>query len=129
MLQQSFDSKATRTKPRERDLLAAVKEHLTLLQNMRKLAFTRIHVMPVLRQTGKKVSYSKNADMKGFSDLEIILPPHGRAAYIELKRPGGKRTPEQVAFQRARAEMGCPCAFVENFDEYVRFLISLGVQP
>lgn len=111
-------------KPTEADLLVQVRWLLRLLKRQGLLDYTRIHVMPIVR--GRR-QFSKNDDMKGFFDIEVVVPPLGRAAYMELKSLRGTMNDDQLLFQASRRKVGSPAEQIRSFDEAVSFLKSLGV--
>ena len=51
-----------------------------------------------MRQDRRKGSRGYTGAPKGFPDLLGLIPGNGRAVFIEVKRPGQKPRPEQVAF-------------------------------
>lgn len=60
---------------------------------------------------------------KGMADLHGMLPG-GRYFALEVKRPGEKPTPEQLAFLAAVRENGGIAAVVHSFDEVANVLIT-----
>ncbi len=62
----------------------------------------------------------------GHSDLYGVLAPHGRAWFIEVKRPGEKPTVLQSQFLKARAAEG---ALVGVADSVVSALALFGFEP
>lgn len=63
--------------------------------------------------------------LPGVPDLCFVLPS-GRAAFIEVKAPKGKLSPEQMAFQLRCATVGAPYAVVRSLDEAVDVLTLWG---
>lgn len=64
---------------------------------------------------------------KGVADLFLALPHyyvvgtyHG--CYIEVKRPGEKQSPEQIAFQQAVEKQGYRYALVTSTDEFIKLI-------
>ena len=57
---------------------------------------------------------------KGFSDLFCVYK--GRAYFIEVKKPGGKIKPEQVAFMNRMKEQGCVAGIVFSVEEAVELV-------
>ena len=56
----------------------------------------------------------------GFSDLLGAIPPHGRAIFLEVKRPGRKPTAEQRAFLEARRAEGAVAFWADSVDSALR---------
>ena len=54
---------------------------------------------------------------KGCADLLCCVPPHGRWLALEVKRPGGKGTPEQWAFLASIQRAGGVGEFVTSVEE------------
>lgn len=111
----------------EKQILKGCKHLLTILERQGKLAFTRIHVMPVIRSDyrGRK-KFMPNVDMIGFSDIEIVA--NGKIAYVELKTKKGKLSKPQELFLKNRAKHGAIVSVIRSVDELVLFLkMELGV--
>jgi hypothetical protein len=64
---------------------------------------------------------------KGVPDLHFVLSG-GKIAYIELKAPDGRLSPEQKAFQSVCALMEIPHAVCRSLDEVKATLRKWGVQ-
>ena len=56
----------------------------------------------------------------GFSDLLGAIPPHGRAIFLEVKRPGRKPTAAQRAFLEARRAEGAVAFCADSVDSALR---------
>ena len=56
----------------------------------------------------------------GFSDLLGAIPPHGRAIFLEVKRPGRKPTAAQRAFLEARRAEGAVAFWADSVDSALR---------
>jgi hypothetical protein len=98
-----------------------------MLQLQKKLAFTRVHTMPVIRGFGRTTRYSKNIDMAGFPDLLIDLPA-GRHLYIELKAAGGRLRPDQRVFRDMRVALGHAYHVVTTVEQFEAILQENGIQ-
>ena len=107
----------------EADLLVDTRWLLDLLTRIGLLTYTRIHVMPIIRGRGR---FSKNEDMKGFSDIEVVVPG-GRVGYLELKSERGKLSEDQIRFIESRERMGCICRVPRHLDDVIQFLRDMGV--
>lgn len=57
----------------------------------------------------------------GVPDIALVLP-NGKAAFIEVKQPGGRLSLEQVAFASRCFQQGIPHAVVTSVDEAERVL-------
>ena len=53
----------------------------------------------------------------GVPDLSFVLPPNGRAAYIELKSATGKQTPLQESFEADVSACGALYALCRSLAE------------
>lgn len=62
----------------------------------------------------------------GVADLAFVLPD-GRAAFVELKAPGGSQSPAQRDFQTACAKAGAPYAVVRSLEALEVTLLQWGV--
>lgn len=64
---------------------------------------SRVVMMP---GRGGRMRPVRMGGRKGMADVIACLPPHGRYAAFEIKRPGEKPTLEQRAFLREVARAG-----------------------
>lgn len=93
---------------------AAIVELLCLAQHPRLIWFQQ--------SNGWNVSQIERARQKrlgmrlGVADLCFVLPD-GRAAFLEVKRPGGRQSPEQRTFQIQCEVVGAPYAVVRSSAE------------
>lgn len=62
----------------------------------------------------------------GVSDLAFILPPHGRAAFIELKAEKGELSDHQREFRADCLIVGALWAMCRTFDEAMQTLSAWG---
>lgn len=60
----------------------------------------------------------------GVADFVFVLPPHGRAAAIELKIPPNKPTPEQVEFASDVLASGGLSGVAYNLDQFIELVTS-----
>ena len=63
----------------------------------------------------------------GVADLSFVLPG-GRAAFIELKAPKGRQSPEQKAFEADCTTNNAPYAVCRSIEEVAETLRGWGVQ-
>lgn len=114
---------------READLLSQVKWLLTLLERRGMVSWTRVHVMPIMRGNFARGRgwLSKNVDMAGFADIEVVAAPNGTVGYMELKSARGILSEEQERFRDSRTRVGAKHAAIRSLDEAVAFLKSMGV--
>jgi len=67
---------------------------------------------------------------RGVPDLMVIFAPQGgggRVGFIEVKRQGGRMSPEQFQFKNMCNGVGIPWALARNVDEALDALRSWGV--
>lgn len=62
---------------------------------------------------------------KGLPDIIAILPPHGTFVAIEVKKPGGKMSKEQIAFHEELVKNGGVSICVTSLDELMRDWTSI----
>jgi hypothetical protein len=63
--------------------------------------------------------------LAGVPDLVFHLAD-GQTAFLEIKRPGGRLSPEQAMFQQAVMTQGCRFAVVRSIDEALAVLGEWG---
>jgi hypothetical protein len=61
----------------------------------------------------------------GVADV-CLVRPGGAAAFLELKSPSGRQTPEQTAFQKLCERNGTPYAVARNINEAISILAAWG---
>lgn len=104
---------------KESDVLAACLQYLAL----RRIFAWRQNQGAIPLPGGR---YRKFNGMAGQSDIIGCLPD-GRFLACEVKRPGGKMSPEQEEFQRRVTEAGGVAVCVTSIDELERNLRDAGV--
>jgi hypothetical protein len=57
---------------------------------------------------------------KGVSDLGATIKPHGTALWIEVKKPGGKPTPEQKDFIAHQKKQGALAFVAWSVDDVIK---------
>jgi hypothetical protein len=99
------------------------------------LAYLRLRGAVVFRVNGGALTVSgpegrrrfvRFTSARGCSDLVAVLPPAGRFAGIEVKRPGGRLTADQESFLAAVRRAGGLGLVVHSVSELVEELERLG---
>lgn len=111
---------------KESAVLAQCRYILNILQRQGRLLYRRIHTTGVPRNVGGKIVLTKNEDMKGMSDIQIFLP-NGKTLHPEMKRPKGKRSPEQTVWAENLQRFGHSCQVIESVDDLLKMLNAEGV--
>jgi hypothetical protein len=84
------------------------------------------HVPNEGRRAPRTGAFLKRMGMvAGVPDLAFVLPG-GRAAFLELKTPGGVVSPEQLAFRKRCADAGVPYAIARTPEEARAILADWG---
>ena len=83
--------------PSEADILHAILDYLAL----RGITAWRVN-SGATKIGDRYIRFGK----KGMADILGILKPNGRLLAIEVKRPGGRATPEQLAFLKQVNDAG-----------------------
>ena len=84
------------------------------------------HTANERRCSPRQGAYLKRMGVKaGVPDLCLVLPG-GAAAFLELKSPTGRQTPEQKAFQQLCERNGVSCAIARTIDEAIATLAAWG---
>lgn len=63
---------------------------------------------------------------RGWPDYLFVLP-YGRIAFLELKAPKGKLSPEQRAFRDRVEALGCRYEVARTGQEAIQILTSMGI--
>jgi hypothetical protein len=66
---------------------------------------------------------------RGTPDLCFIVPPTGRAAFLELKALNGSLSPEQKQFRDDALQCGALWEYARSIDDAYRILAEWGVLP
>lgn len=69
-------------------------------------------------------NHGSNFSLRGLPDVLVIKD--GRAAWMEVKRPGEEPTKIQAHRMRELAAAGCPCTTVRSPGDAMAFLESIG---
>lgn len=108
---------------KEADLLVNVKKILDLFKLQGLLSYRRMHVMPVMRGTGR---FSVNKDMAGTEDLQIYLYG-GKTIYMELKTKKGKQSEAQLAREEELLTLLHDYVVIRSVDELIKCLNERGL--
>lgn len=111
----------------EADLTRLVFDWLKL----RSIFAWRMPIGPVIHRQvrgGRTNEHWKKSPLRGFPDIAGVLrrAHPGRLFAIELKREGGKVTPEQVAWITDLQAAGAACAVVRSLEELERAMREWG---
>lgn len=64
--------------------------------------------------------------LAGAADIELVLPPNGQTFCLELKRPGGRQSPSQKAYQLAIEKAGGGYEVAYKPEDVIRTLRRIG---
>jgi hypothetical protein len=112
----------TQNRPRTKRAKRNAPEHrfqVSLVKVLRKHALTPWHSIPNggFRHLHTAVKLKAEGSRKGAADLLFILPPHGQAAYLELKAKDGSLSQEQQDFRDEVRASGALWEFARTIDE------------
>lgn len=114
-------------KPRahpEEDLQRAIVAHLRLRGNPDCIWFHPMNSAPVSKRTAGR--FKALGVVSGVSDLVFTLAD-GRSAYMELKAPGGRLSPEQRAFMDKCQRLGVEFCICYDIDTALSVLEAWGI--
>ena len=88
-----------------------------------------VHAVPndFLRTRSEAAKLKWTGTVAGVPDLCVAMPG-GRSAYLEVKVPGGRLSPEQEDVIARLQAMGVPVAVVRNVEEVRQALTAWGVR-
>lgn len=116
-------------KPRrdeEGQLQAAIVQHLRLLASPDCIYYAIPNGEHRSKRTGARLK--AQGVLKGAPDLAFVLP-NGQPAYIELKRPGGRLSPEQKAFMEKCQRLRINHAVIADIDSALAILRGWQILP
>lgn len=108
---------------REQDIQRAILEWLELQGIM---AWRQNSGAAVARNADGSKRFIRFCSQAGISDIVGILPHSGRIIALEVKRPGGRVTPEQRRFLEQVGEMGGLAGVVRSVEDADRLLAASG---
>lgn len=110
----------------EADLQRAIVAHLRMLAPKNVIWFHPMNSAPVSKRTAGR--FKAEGVVAGVADLCFVLPD-GRAAFMELKAPGGRLSAAQRAFQDQCAAMGVEFCVCYDIDTALSVLRALKILP
>lgn len=114
-------------KPRahiEDELQRAVWQHIKLLAPKNVIAFAVPNGVPTSKRTGAR--FKATGTVAGVADL-CIVTPDGLARFLELKKAGGRLSPDQKAFQAKCEAMSVPYVVCYSLDSALAILRAWNV--
>jgi hypothetical protein len=90
-----------------------------IIEYCRNRGYVVVRHNPV-RIVGNGIFVKMSTQDRGVSDLIVFKP--GRAVCIEVKKPGGKQSLEQKAFQKAIEEVGQMYILADCLEDVSRFI-------
>lgn len=110
----------------EEQLQRAIVQHLILRAPANVIWYAVPNGMPSSKRTGAR--FKSQGMRAGVPDLCFVLSD-GHAAYMELKAPTGRLSPEQKAFREQCATMEVEYAVSADLDQCLSILTAWGVLP
>lgn len=106
--------KVTRKKrePLESEIQAAICDYLAL----KKRFFWRNNTVPIYDATKKIFRAMPKYAMRGVADI-IVITDGGYAVFLEVKRPKGKLSADQIAFEALCKKWGAEYYRVTSIDD------------
>ena len=99
---------------------------LQYLRMVRRWPCVRVNCGAVCVMQGGRKRLLRFNDLAGVSDVLAILPPEGRLASIEVKRPGNKPTADQLAWLDQVRQAGGLALVVTSVQDLVDQLEGAG---
>ena len=82
------------------------------------------YLVKAVRERGGEAYKFTSPAMRGVADRLVVMP-NGVVWFVEVKRPGGKRTPLQERFAARMQELGQRYALLSHPTEVERWLAKL----
>lgn len=124
-----LDARATLRKRNQRREFALHTAAVELLQ----VAYPQLMIWHTpngeLRDEGTGRKLAAMGVRPGVLDIAILVPPHGRMAFIEIKAPGEKPSDDQRLFIDDAIQRGAVCAVADNLEGVIAALTAWGIQP
>ena len=98
--------------PLERDIQSAVCEYLS----MKRYFFWRNNTTPIYDSTRQVFRAMPKYALRGVSDI-IVITNGGKAVFLEVKRPKGKQSEDQIEFERLCKKWGAKYHVVTSVDQ------------
>jgi len=112
----------------EADIQIQVVEYVSLLAAQCGFIFCSIPNEGKDRANPARLAKLKRMGLRpGVADLVFIKD--GRAYFLEMKKPGGKQSDDQIDFQLDAACAGAQYAVAWSFEEAVKILQLWGITP
>lgn len=115
--------KLTQKNLSESQIMAQIKDKLSIMQNQGKLWFMRNNsgALPVQGQGAKsrfiRFGQKDAPDILGYFKQD---PYKGRSFFIEVKRKGGRISPGQKEFIDSANESGCLAIIADSYESFER---------
>lgn len=108
--------------PKEQDIQRAILQYLAL----RGALAWRANSGAVTATYKGKSRFFRFASIDGLSDIVAAIPPDGRMACIEVKRPGGRLSDKQRSFLAAAQSAGVLAFVATSVDDVAAKLAAEG---
>jgi len=117
MAETTIKLKMKKPEPTENEVLNAVGEYLT----RRGHFFFRTNNAPTFQSDGRGGGFFRRASkfsIKGVPDF-ILIDKIGTFIGLEIKRPSGRPSPEQLAFKKKCEELGAEYYLIKSIDDLI----------
>lgn len=104
------------------DTESSVLKACTALLDVRGLLWFRSQSTPAPLPGG---GFRRYTGLRGLADLVVVLPPDGRALFVECKSPRGRVRPEQQLFLDRAARDGAEVCVIWDVGQLDRLLAEL----
>jgi hypothetical protein len=102
--------------PLEKEIQNSICEYLEL----KRLFFWRQNTTPVYDTTRKAFRSMPKYSLKGVADIIVIK--NGATIFLEVKRPKGKQSEDQIEFERLSKKNGAQYYVVTSLDDVMKIL-------
>lgn len=104
--------------PLEKDIQFACCQYLELKRHF----FWRNNTTPIYDPTRQAFRAMPKYALRGVADI-IVIADGGKAVFLEIKRPGGKQSEDQIIFEERCTQVGATYAVITDVEQ----LIALGL--